>query len=130
MDTANQPSCCTVQATCNRKNQEKEILSTAPSHLRWHPNVDLNHFSENDREAVRRMLFEQSDVFAQEEGDIGCIPGLQLKMNTTYNTPVQRSYNSIPRQLYKKVKEYVQNLLNRGWIRKSVSAYSSSDVCA
>lgn len=129
VETANQPSCCTVQATCNSENEEKETLSAAPSHLRWHPNVDLNHLSESDREAVRQMLFEQSDVFAQEEGDIGCIPGLQLKINTTDNTPVQRSYNSIPRPLYKEVKEYVQNLLNRGWIRKSVSAHSSPVVC-
>ncbi|KAK7907641.1 hypothetical protein WMY93_016253 [Mugilogobius chulae] len=85
--------------------------------------------SENDQETVRQMLYEQSDVFAREEGDIGCIPGLQLKINTTDNTPVQKSYNSIPRPLYNEVKEYVHNLLNRGWIRKSVSAHSSPVVC-
>lgn len=75
------------------------------------------------------MLYEESDVFAREEGDIGCIPGLQLKINTTDNSPVQKTYNSIPRPLYKEVKEYIQNLLDRGWISKSVSSHSSPVVC-
>lgn len=125
----NQSSCCTAQVSCNDQSEAGESQMEAPAHLRWHPNVDLQHLSENDQEVVRQMLYEQSDVFAREEGDIGCIPGLQLKINTTDNTPVQKSYNSIPRPLYKEVKEYVQNLLSRGWIRKSVSAYSSPVVC-
>uniref|UniRef100_A0A3B3SU43 Gypsy retrotransposon integrase-like protein 1 n=1 Tax=Paramormyrops kingsleyae TaxID=1676925 RepID=A0A3B3SU43_9TELE len=75
------------------------------------------------------MLFEESVVFAQEEGDIGCIPDLQLKISLSDNTPVQRCYNAIPKPLYKEVKDYVQNLLNRGWIRKSSSSYSSPVVC-
>lgn len=45
------------------------------------------------------------------------------------DNPFQKSYNSIPKPLYKKVKEYVQNLLDRGWIRKSVSSYASPVVC-
>lgn len=75
------------------------------------------------------MLFEESDVFAQGEGDIGCIPNFQLKINVVDNNPVQKYYNSMPKPLYKEFKEYVQNLLDRGWIRKSVSPYYSPVVC-
>lgn len=75
------------------------------------------------------MLFEESDVFAQGEGDIGCIPNLQLKINVVDNNPIQKCYNSIPKPLYREVKEFVQNLLDKGWIRKSVSPYSSPVVC-
>lgn len=53
---------------------------------RWCLDVNLDHLSEHDQEVVWRMIYEQSDVFACEEGDIGCIPGLQLKINTTDNT--------------------------------------------
>ncbi|KAK5884558.1 hypothetical protein CesoFtcFv8_018366 [Champsocephalus esox] len=73
------------------------------------------------------MLFEESDVFARVEEDIGCIPDLQLKINVVDNKPVQKNYNSIPKPLYKEVMDYVQNLLDRGWIRKSVP--SSPVVC-
>lgn len=124
-----QSFCCTAQVSCDSQSEVKETLTAASSHARWHPNVNVDHLSESEQEMVRQMLYEQSDVFAREEGDIGCIPGLQLKISTTDNTPVQKAYNSIPRPLYKEVKEYVQNLLNRGWIRKSVSDHSSPVVC-
>ncbi len=34
-----------------------------------------------------------------------------------------------PKALYREVKEHVQKLLDHGWIRKSVSPYSSPVVC-
>lgn len=43
--------------------------------------------------------------------------------------PVQRAYSSVPKPLYKEVKEYVQDLLARGWIVKSKSPYSAPVVC-
>lgn len=70
---------------------------------------------------------EESDVFTKEDGDIGRIPDLQLKIKLVDDNPVQKGYNSIPKPLYTEVKEYVQNLLNWGWVRKSVSANSQSD---
>lgn len=54
---------------------------------------------------------------------------MQLKISVVDDNPVQKCYNSIPKPLYKEVKEYVQNVLDRGWIRKSVSSYSSPVVC-
>ncbi|KAL2097877.1 hypothetical protein ACEWY4_007084 [Coilia grayii] len=95
----------------------------------WHPPVDLSHLPWAQQEIVRQMLYEESDVFAEEDGDIGCIPKLKLKINLSDNHPVQRSYNSIPKPLLREVKDYVQNLLDRGWVRKSESAYSSPVVC-
>ncbi len=50
-------------------------------------------------------------------------------MTPQYNTVQPQSYNAIPKPLYREVKNYVQNLLDRGWIRKSTSAYSSPVVC-
>jgi hypothetical protein len=44
-------------------------------------------------------------------------------------TPVQETYNSIPRLLYPEVKQYIEDLLNRGWITKSKSTYSSFVIC-
>lgn len=45
------------------------------------------------------------------------------------NTPVQKCYNSIPKPLQKEVKDHIQNLLAKGWIKKSTSSYSSPIVC-
>lgn len=69
------------------------------------------------------MLYEESDVFTKDDCEIGCIPNLQLKIHLKDDTPVQTTYNSVPKSLYKEVKDYVQNLLDQGWISKS--SYSS-----
>jgi hypothetical protein len=77
------------------------------------------------------MLLDEPDVFAQEGGNISCIPNLKLKLNLKDNMPVQKSYNSILKPLYKEVREYVQNLLEKDWVKKSTSPYSSPrSACA
>ena len=47
---------------------------------------------------------------AKDEGDIGCVPELMLKVNLKNETSVQKSYNSIPKPLSNEVKDYVQKL--------------------
>lgn len=129
-DTSESQPCvntCSVNPSHNQTNNDK--CQTKNTTQRWHPPVDLSHLKEHEQRVVKDMLFEESDVFAQTESDIGCIPSLQLKINLTDNVPVQTSYNSIPKPLYKEVKDYVQKLLDHGWIRKSTSPYSSPVVC-
>lgn len=95
----------------------------------WNPPVDLSHLDEEQKEMVRQMLYEESAAFARDEDDIGCIPSLQMEINLKDDIPVQRTYASIPKPLYKEVKDYIQDLLARGWIVKSKSSYSSPVVC-
>lgn len=103
--------------------------STSAAQDKWHPPVDLSHLQEEEQALVRAMLYEESDVFSRGEGDIGCIPSLNLKIHLKDDIPVQKCYNAIPKPLYKEVKEYVQGLLEHGWIQKSTSPYSSPVVC-
>lgn len=128
----------TVQACSSQLSTDKQTDAknkkdgdTGPNTTKgkWHPSVDLSHLSEADQQIARDMLFSESDVFAKDDADIGCIPNLQLKIHLTDETPVQKAYNSIPKPLYREVKEYVQKLLDHGWIRKSTSPYSSPVVC-
>lgn len=112
------------QRETNEKNKTEDTTGQ-----RWHPPVDVSHLERHEQNIVRDMLYEESDVFAKDDCDIGCIPNLQLKIHLKDDTPVQTSYNSVPKPLYKEVKDYVQNLLDQGWIRKSTSSYSSPVVC-
>lgn len=129
LESQSQPcvNTCSANLSPNQKNNDQ--LQTKSISQRWHPPVSLSHLGEDEQRAVRDMLFEESDVFAQTESDIGCIPSLQLTINLTDNVPVQTAYNSIPKPLYKEVKDYVQKLLDHGWIKKSTSSYSSPVVC-
>ena len=75
------------------------------------------------------MLVEEADAFAMSDDDVGCVPELEMDIGLTSDQPVQKNYISIPRPLYPEVKGYIEDLLNRGFIRKSKSPFSSSVVC-
>lgn len=103
-------------------------ISTSDSSL-WHPPVNLDHLEEEQQEAARRKLYEESNAFARDGDDIGCIPNLQMVINLKDDIPVQRAYTSIPKPLFKEVKDYIQDLIIKGWIVKSKSSYSAPVVC-
>ncbi len=95
----------------------------------WHPPVDYSHLSKEQQEQVKELLYEESAAFARDDDDIGCIPSLQMTITLKDDIPVQRTYASVPKPLYQEVKEYIQDLLARGWIVKSKSPYSAPVVC-
>lgn len=97
----------------------------------WHPPVDISHLREDEQAELKQILYEESDAFAHDDDDIGCIPDLQMTITLKDDIPDQRSYTAIPKPLYKEVKRYIQELLARRWIVKSKSPYSAqSCACA
>ena len=97
-------------------------------------NLDLNKFdlsglTPEQRSCATQMLIEEADTFGTNDNDIGSIDDLKLKLSLDDPKPVQKSYNSIPRPLFPEVKQHIEDLLNKGWIKDSRSAYSSPVVC-
>ncbi|KAI8480646.1 retrotransposon-like protein 1 [Branchiostoma belcheri] len=109
--------------------QQAQVNTVQAEDELWDPPVDLSHLSEEQRKIVKQMLREESGAFSRDESDIGSIEGLKLKLNLTDTEPVQKNYVSIPAPLYKEVREYIEDLINQGWITKSKSPYSSPMVC-
>ena len=95
----------------------------------WDPPVTLNHLSSEQQTLVREMLREECKAFARDENDVGCIPSLRMHITLKDQTPVQKTYISVPKPLHQEVKQYLQDLINKGWITKSKSPYSSPIVC-
>lgn len=87
----------------------------------WDPPVDLCHLSEGQQEAVRRVLWDECEAFAYDSDDVGCIPSLKMHITLHDTSPVQKTYMSVPKPLHNEVKEYLQDLLKRGWITPSRS---------
>lgn len=56
---------------------------------------------------------------------MGCIPSLQMKICLSDMSPVKCTYVFV----HKEVKEYLEDLLNKGSIQKSRSSYASPIVC-
>ena len=84
--------------------------------------------SEEQQKMVKAMLHEESESFMRDENDIGFIDNLELEIHLKDETPVQRQYRRIPKPLYKEVKQYLEDLLNRQWIKQSSSSYASPVV--
>lgn len=95
----------------------------------WIPDVDLGELTEKQQERAKQLLRDEAEAFSRNEEDIGCIEDLEMSINLSDQRPVQKTYRSIPRPLYPEVKGYIEDLLNRQWIKKSKSAYSSPVVC-
>ena len=74
-------------------------------------------------------MSEEQESFSKDDSEIGCLPELKLDIKLTDQTPVQKNYVAVPRPLYPEVKAYIEDLLNRKFIRKSQSPYSSPVVC-
>ena len=91
--------------------------------------MDLSGLSAEQKEQVKQLLVEEADAFATSDDDVGCISELEMDIRLTSDQPVQKNYISIPHPLYPEVKGYSEDLLNRGFIRKSRSPFSSSVVC-
>ena len=116
-------NCCTEQ---RKEEEDFEIKKPPCSHI---PSVDTDELSEEQKTIVRKMLEEEAESFSQTDDDVGRAEELQVDINLTDSVPLQKRYDSIPQPLHAEVKQYVEDLLNRDWIQKSRSAYSSPVEC-
>lgn len=125
-------NCCQIHTT-------EDHTSGKPSHHckgkedvdreGWCPPVDMSGLNAEQKEIVTRMLIEENGAFSKGDDDCGCVPDLQLTIHLSDTTPVQKNYLSIPRPLYQEVKDYLNDLINKEWIKRSRSNYSSPVVC-
>lgn len=75
------------------------------------------------------MLREESASFSKTDDDIGCIEKLQLCIALKDTVPVAKTYLSVPKLLYREMKDYLHDLIAQGWVQKSNSPYASPVVC-
>ena len=95
----------------------------------WDPPVSLSHLSEPEREIAHQMLREESASFSKTDDDIGFIEKLQLSISLKDCEPVAKTYMSVPKPLYREMKDYLHDLIAQGWVKKSNSPYASPVVC-
>ena len=110
-----------VRETVNYENLQEHQQNVINS-------INLSGLQNQERPQARQFLTEFSDAFSTDENDTDNVKDFQMKLNLKDDVPVQASYNAIPRNLYKELKHYIEDLLNKNWIRDSESPYSSPVV--
>ena len=117
-----------TQDSTNSKTTDQRV-SHHEKEKNFVPNVKLGELSEEQKTVVMNMLQEESESFAANSSDIGIASGLEMEINLDDKRPVQKNYVAVPRPLYGEVKAYIEDLLNKQFIRQSKSAWSSPVVC-
>ena len=96
---------------------------------KWQPQAKLDHLGEKERLEIEKLLYEECEVFARGDTDIGKIPEFQMDIHLTDDVPVNQAYRHLPRKLYEDVRNYLNDLIVNGWIQESESPYASPIVC-
>ena len=114
----------------NNGSDKQEQHSDTKLMEAWDPPVKLENtnLTEDEKEKVRILLRDECNAFATD-GEVGCVPELEMKINLSDPTPVNKAYSSIPRPLFKEVKDYLADLIQRQWVKRSNSPYASGMVC-
>ena len=87
--------------------------------------VDLQGLNKEEREQAFKLLREESDVFCIDSDDFENDTECKMKIQLKNQTPVQKTYYSMPKPLHLEVKHYIEDLLNKGWITKSITKSTS-----
>lgn len=119
-----------VEAEVNNIAADVQEEVSEPSNS-WEPEVDIctKGLSDDQVNQIKKLLKEECHSFSRTDDDIGCAPDLEMDIRLVDTEPVRKTYSSIPPPLFKEVKDYLFDLMSKGFIRKSCSSYSSPVVC-
>ena len=67
--------------------------------------IDLSHLSAEQHQKTVDLITEMSEVFCQDSDDIGDVQNCKMKIRLKDETPVQKSYYSMPKPLHQEVKK-------------------------
>ena len=109
-------------------SQPRSVSQPMSEREQFMPDVDLSELTEEQQKLAKKMLITECDSFAKDD-EVGCIKDMVMDIKLKDHQPVQKNYLSIPGPLYAEVKQYIEDLLNRKFITKSKSPYSSTVVC-
>lgn len=77
---------------------------------------------------LEALLAEYAHVFALEDDDLGFTNRVQHEIYLVDDVPVNLPYRQIPPKQYREAKEHIAQLLRKGVIQESSSAYASPVV--
>ena len=84
--------------------------------------LGLESWMEENKSNSLNLLAEYQDIFALEDGEMGCTKATEHKIEVTDTRPFKERPRNIPSGLLKGVKEHLDHMLNVGAIKPSKSA--------
>ena len=86
---------------------------------------DLESWIGENKERALNLLAEYHDIFALEDGEMGCTEAAEHNIKVTDPKPFKERSRNIPSGLLEEVKDHLDHMLNVGVIKPSKSAWSN-----
>ena len=88
----------------------------------------LESWTEENKERALNLLAEYHDIFALEDGEMGCTEATKHKIKVMDPKPFKERLRNIPSGLLEEVKDYLDHMLDVSAIKPSKSAWSNAVV--
>ena len=82
----------------------------------------IESWTEENKDKALNLLVEYHDIFALEDGEMGCTKAAEHKIKVTGPRPFKERLRNIPSGLLDEVKEHLDHMLDVGAIKPSKSA--------
>ena len=101
----------------NKKEDESHILDQLDL-------GEISTWSVEQQQAVRKLLCDYSETFSKNDLDLGKCNILKHNIQLTDQQPFKERYRRIPPHLFEEVKQWLQEMVEVGAIRRSFSAWT------
>ena len=88
----------------------------------------LKSWTGDNKERALDLLAKYHDIFALEDGEMGCTEATKHKIKVTDPKPFKERLRNIPSDLLEEVKDHLDHMLNMGVIKPSKLAWSNAVV--
>ena len=88
----------------------------------------IESWTEENKERALDLLAEYSDIFALEDGEMGCTEATEHQIKVTDLKPFKERPRNIPSGLLEEVKDHLDHMLDVGVIKPSKLAWSNAVV--
>ena len=88
----------------------------------------LKSWTEENKERTLNPLAEYHDIFALEDGEMGCTEATEHKIEVTDQKPFKERLRNIPSGLLEELKDHLDHMLDVGVIKPGKSAWSNAVV--
>ena len=90
--------------------------------------MGIKSWTEENKEKALNLLVEYPNIFALEDGEMGCTKAAEHKIKVTDPRPFKERLRNIPSGLLGEVKEHLNHMLDVCAIKPSKSAWSNAIV--
>ncbi|MCG8044069.1 MAG: hypothetical protein JAY66_00010, partial [Candidatus Thiodiazotropha taylori] len=109
-------------------DQEDPDVQQLPQHLQSMYDKSISGLSVHQKMEFKQFLCEFQDVFSKDDFDLGCLSGVEHKIQTYDENQKKKKFRRTPLQFQTQEKEYIEKLLKQGVIEQSVSEWSAAPV--